>query len=441
MRKNRTVFKVAARTDVGVVREHNEDNYVVCPDLSSLNWIVPNNEAQLDEKGCLLVIADGMGGLNSGEVASKIAIETVQNYFQNSIRTSDFNDGTIKRVLIEVISEAQMNMVKHAGNFPQTKGMGTTIVLALIKSNVLHTAWVGDSRCYVFRNGTDLYYATKDHSYVQKLIDDNQITPEQGFFHPDSNIITRSLGDETGKDPKPDFCSFPIEQGDRILLCSDGLNGMLQDKAIASILHNEREISSCSKKLIENANNCGGHDNITVILCDIISSSEYTIPEDVKLFKLQLAAKYEPIASTSNPFTTLKPSEASIEVRNNTIRKPIFFFISTIFILGLAGAIFWFWKKNATHSNSTAIEIAKDTATKQLQTNTKEIIVNSVKAISKAEDLKQGSLQILESSKGPDKYIGEGKKKSKPQANSLIQKSNRDSNIQVLNVTEIPPQP
>jgi protein phosphatase len=272
-KKTRTALRLTAKTDVGRVREHNEDNYVVCPDVEKMEWFFSDTIIE-SEEGTLLVVADGMGGLNAGEVASAIAIETIQQYFNQDNRTKIETHEQVKAALIDCINIAQSNMLNHAKEHPDTTGMGTTIVIAFIKENILHTAWVGDSRCYVLRKNTELYYATKDHSYVQELVDANQLTMEQAFYHPESNIITRSLGDNSNKIPKPDVCAYPIVAGDKILLCSDGLNGMLQDDAILKILHETENINEAAIKLINTANEAGGHDNITLILSEIILVSK-----------------------------------------------------------------------------------------------------------------------------------------------------------------------
>ena len=303
----KTQLRLTAKTDVGRVREHNEDNYVVCPDVQKKEWFFSDSIIE-SEEGTLLVVADGMGGLNAGEVASAIAIETVQNYFNQADRKKIETHEQVKDALIECINNAQSNMLNHAKEHPDTIGMGTTIVIAFIKDKILHTAWVGDSRCYLLRNNTELYYATKDHSYVQELVDAKQITMEQAFYHPENNIITRSLGDNSNKAPKADFCSYPLELGDKILLCSDGLNGMLQDDAILKILHDAENINEAAISLINAANEAGGHDNITLILSEIISVSNQELPVSIKLRMMELAVNFNKVDS-GNPFQTLKPNK------------------------------------------------------------------------------------------------------------------------------------
>jgi protein phosphatase len=128
----------------------------------------------------------------------------------------------------------------------------------VIKNGDCFIGHIGSCRIYL-KTDEKLHRLTKDHTYVQELVDAKQITMEQAFYHPESNIITRSLGDNSNKAPKPDFCSYPIESGDKILLCSDGLNGMLQDDALLKILHENKNINDAAISLINAANEAGGH--------------------------------------------------------------------------------------------------------------------------------------------------------------------------------------
>jgi hypothetical protein len=140
-------------------------------------------------------------------------------------------------------------------------------------------AWLGDSRGYLARKDGRLYHITKDHSYVQELLDAGKIDKKQAFYHPDSNVITKSLGDFSGTYHDPEIAVFNLEAGDRILLCSDGLNSMLMDEEITDILTNTKDVRSCADICIDAANQRGGHDNITVIIVDIES-----VENDLSLF-------------------------------------------------------------------------------------------------------------------------------------------------------------
>ena len=147
--------------------------------------------------------------------------------------------------------------------------MGTTLVVGLIRDSTLHLAWLGDSRCYLYRRGAGLAYLSKDHSYVQMLVDAGRITMDEAFDHPGLNIITRSLMCLEGDDVTPDYRAVPLQQGDRMLFCSDGLNGMLRDQEIDAILSAEKNPRGCVDRLVSTANEKGGKDNISVIVVDV----------------------------------------------------------------------------------------------------------------------------------------------------------------------------
>ncbi|MFN9709848.1 MAG: PP2C family protein-serine/threonine phosphatase, partial [Bacteroidota bacterium] len=287
----------------------------------------------------MMIIADGMGGLNAGEMASAITIDTFHKNFQQNNNDFFRSQNDIQSSIKSCLEKVQINISAHVKNNPETKGMGTTLVIACIKDNILHTAWIGDSRCYVFRDNKDLFFATKDHSYVQELIDSGKITHQQAFYHPESNIITRSLGGGVDFDLKPDFCSFQLKQGDRILICSDGLNGMLQDDYIASVLQEQQDINLCAKKLIDEANIAGGHDNITLILCDIISIEPVKTEYVPHLLELKHAATCKSsIGSTINSLGSADPLKKSTLKKIFSEQKAILF--SVIAFLLMAGFFF-----------------------------------------------------------------------------------------------------
>lgn len=269
-----TSLKIVALTDRGMEREHNEDFHTFCPDLKINKWsffetVFVNKQ---DELGTLLVVADGMGGMNAGEVASDIAISSTKEYFAKNLKSANNPTPEItKKILAEAILFAHQQIIERQKTDESTKGMGTTIVIAWIAKNKLNVSWVGDSRCYLLRKEENLHYISKDHSLVQEMVDSGKITYEQAFYHPQNNIITQSLGDKK-RTPIPGFISIPIQQDDIILLCSDGLNGMLTDKQIQEILIKNTDIEVSAKVLIEESNKAGGHDNITAIISHIVSS-------------------------------------------------------------------------------------------------------------------------------------------------------------------------
>lgn len=263
-------IKIAAGTNVGLVRKNNEDNFVVCPDLSAPDWTIPQTSDALD-LGCfgsLLVVADGMGGANAGEVASAIAIETVQQEFTKAklIDIVEKEDDILK-FLESVIKTADLNIVEAAKGHDERAGMGTTIVMAWLIGQKAYVAWCGDSRCYVFNPNTGYARLSKDHSYVQELVDAGKLTEEQAFDHPMSNVITRCLGDSERR-ARPESRSYDVRNGDIILLCSDGLCGLCHDNEIMAVIteHGTDDLSSLKDALIQAALEADGHDNVTVAL-------------------------------------------------------------------------------------------------------------------------------------------------------------------------------
>lgn len=268
-----------ARTDEGCVRTNNEDNFVVCTNLESPDWTVINNEFALTSKGCLLVVADGMGGMNAGEVASAIAVDVVKTMFASVSDDVTKNDSTIRNYLIKVIQAADKEIVAYGKIHPEAAGMGTTVVIAWLINNMAYIAWCGDSRAYVYQSQRGLVQVSKDHSYVQELVDSGQISHEQAFYHPDNNIITKSLGN-VDKKAIPDVVALPLSDGMRLLLCTDGLNGMLLDSRIQTIVSSESNIKICKDELINAAKEAGGHDNVTVVLCDVVSGAGEYKPTD-----------------------------------------------------------------------------------------------------------------------------------------------------------------
>lgn len=249
---------------IGRVRKNNEDSSKVVEISKNIN---------------LLIVADGMGGHKKGEIASSLAIEYICKYVQenktyitNYIMASEKNESYRARVLEELkkaMSYAN-GIVAHLSSQEAYKMMGTTVVMAIIYKNMLFIANVGDSRCYHFsksKNGKELCLVTKDNSLVQELLDLGEITMEEAEVHPQKNVITRAIGIDQGV--KVDTYLRDLSKGDLILLCSDGLTGMVSDEEIEKILKGSSDIKSKGKSLIEEALNNGGRDNITIICAEI----------------------------------------------------------------------------------------------------------------------------------------------------------------------------
>lgn len=266
-------FKMFAGTNVGL-RENNEDNFTVCPDLTKNEWIVPADNqqvVQLGQRGAMMVVADGMGGQNAGEVASAIAIDTIQDVFSPNHMSEDVlgKPDAIKLFLKKAISECDIRIKKRTETESSTYGMGSTIVIAWLIGCKLYVAWLGDSRAYSFVKGKGIARLSKDHSYVQQLVDAGAITDEEAMDHPNSNVITRSLGD-TSQRAKADVAEYDIEDGQIILLCSDGLCGVCKDEEIGGIIEDGGDdLQKCKESLTRAALVAGGSDNITISLMQL----------------------------------------------------------------------------------------------------------------------------------------------------------------------------
>lgn len=266
-------FKLFAGTHIGL-RENNEDNFMVCPDLTFDKWVVPADSQQtihLGNRGCVLVVADGMGGQNAGEVASAIAVETVHEMFAPGCLPTDIlaKPDAIKNYLKKVIVEADVRVKVRSKADPETEGMGSTIVMAWALGNKVYVAWLGDSRAYSYLPGKGIGRMSKDHSYVQQLVDSGTISDEEAMTHQNSNIITRSLGDMSQK-AKPDVAMYSLSDGEVILLCSDGLCGVCRDEEIGGIIdENVVNLQKCHEKLTTAALAAGGSDNITIALLQV----------------------------------------------------------------------------------------------------------------------------------------------------------------------------
>ena len=232
-----TKLIIGALTDMGNVRKNNEDNFTVIADIArpDTEW-GSSKQIDLGERGSLLVVADGMGGMNAGEVASAIAVEAVEELFNNMKPEVLKSTPTIQNFMSSVVVEADKRI--KAKSTLETRGMGTTLVMAWLYNGYAYVCWCGDSRAYLFNTATGLSRISKDHSLVQSLVDNHKITDDEAFDSPQSNIITRCLSDSQNN-AKPEN-AVPVElcNGDVIMLCSDGLCGMIRDRDIVQVMRN-----------------------------------------------------------------------------------------------------------------------------------------------------------------------------------------------------------
>jgi serine/threonine protein phosphatase PrpC len=240
----------AARTDVGMIRSGNEDNFTV--DSSGTRGI--------------FIVADGMGGHAAGEVASEMAVQIVQRELA-PVKNLDGDD--VSKLVAASLKHANRAIHDRTLTEVDKQGMGTTVSALVLSGARYLIGQVGDSRVYLLRDG-HFSQLTKDHSYVQEQVDAGFLTPEQARYHPYSNVITRCVG--AGQDVEPDIYRGEVRVGDLYLVASDGLTGMVDDRRLAQLLNSRAEPDRKVQSLIAEANGRGGLDNITAIIVQVMDT-------------------------------------------------------------------------------------------------------------------------------------------------------------------------
>ena len=256
---------VFARTDVGRTREHNEDAFLVA-DLASGNAALDDRLERhvASDRGSLFMVADGMGGAAAGEIASAMAVETVLEELQSRWVSTDRRDPESFAAALKVATDvANARIHKMAAEQPEYRGMGTTATIAGLLGDTLYVAQVGDSRAYLVRDGK-ARQITKDQSLMQRLIDAGEITEEEAEHSERRNIILQALGPEPSV--RTEITHQQVRKGDTLVLCSDGLSGLVRPDEIARIVSEEKDLKMACKRLIDRANQNGGPDNITVVV-------------------------------------------------------------------------------------------------------------------------------------------------------------------------------
>lgn len=231
-----------SRTDIGYVRDHNEDSLIIIPPL--------------------FAVADGMGGHEAGEIASEITVNTLAELAPSHLDAEG---------LTAAVEAANYNVMKAPRQGIGRDGMGTTLTAAMLEGERLLIAQVGDSRAYLLHKG-HLQQITRDHSLMADLIEAGQITPEEARVHPNRSVITRAIGSDIHM--RPDIYELNVDAGDRILLCSDGLSSMISNNAIESIMRRQSDAQHCADELVTATLENGGADNVTVVVADVPGFSE-----------------------------------------------------------------------------------------------------------------------------------------------------------------------
>jgi serine/threonine protein phosphatase PrpC len=247
--------RAAVLTDVGMVRELNEDS-IMAVEFQRDSLIEP-------AQNFLYVVADGMGGAEAGEMASAIAVGSIRNYVESRLQSDQ--PGDIRQLLQDALEDANRKILDYQAANIESRGMGSTAVSVLIVPPEAVVAWVGDSRAY-FCDQNSLRQITKDHSLVQRLIEIGQITAEEARHHEHKNVITRSLGARQSGPAGAESISLRLKRGDRMLLCSDGLTAHVDDPAIGTILQRHSDPYEAARELVVAANAGGGTDNVSVVV-------------------------------------------------------------------------------------------------------------------------------------------------------------------------------
>ncbi len=238
-------MKIVAKTDTGLKRTNNQDSYAAGELPGSVAWAV---------------VCDGMGGVAGGNLASSTAVKLISERISSSYRPG-MSAGSIRNMLMSAISAANIEVYEMSRQNPELNGMGTTVVVSIVANETVYVAHAGDSRAYILSNNK-LYQLTRDHSYVQEMVDSGKITPDEAREHPRKNLITRALG--VSEELRIDFCEESITENDVLLMCTDGLTNYIETDEIYELTA-DGKFYEYAERLVNRANNNGGGDNITVV--------------------------------------------------------------------------------------------------------------------------------------------------------------------------------
>lgn len=263
---NGTIVTASVQTDAGCVREANED---------SGRHVLPNDPETRRDKGILTIVADGMGGHASGEVASRMAVDLISEFYYADAQNAPAD------ALRLAVERANAEIFRHSISDEKFFGMGTTVIALVLLDGEAISAHVGDSRLYLLRGGR-MEMLTLDHSQVMEMVKHGIISLEEARHHEDKNVILRAVGTQAQVEVEISE-AFPVEAGDEFLLCSDGLCDMLDDEEIRQIWAANRNVHEACEKLIEEAKQRGGHDNITVGIVRVAAAGETESVDSVKV--------------------------------------------------------------------------------------------------------------------------------------------------------------
>ncbi len=240
-------MQIASLTDLGLERSRNEDSHFV----------------KAENDLALLVVADGMGGHQAGDVASSLAVSAAETFWNNLNHNAALNPEEARQAVYDMIIEANKLVILEASNSPSKRGMGTTFTAGLLCGNHLTIGHVGDSRAYMI-NKRNIKQLTKDHSLLEKLIDSGEVKPEEAKIHPQRHVLTRAIGID--EDLEIDIFEQQLEKETALLFCTDGLTNLVSDDEILSSCLEQPDPQILVESFIDLAKKRGGHDNITVIV-------------------------------------------------------------------------------------------------------------------------------------------------------------------------------
>ncbi len=238
-------MKIVAKTDIGLKRTSNQDSYAAGELPGSVAWAV---------------VCDGMGGTNGGNLASSTAVKIISERISSSYRQG-MSFTSIKNMFMSAIIAANVSVYEKAKENSELSGMGTTVVVAIVADERVYVAHAGDSRAYILSSGK-LHQLTKDHSFVQEMVDSGRLTPDEAREDPRKNLITRALG--ISEDLRIDFCEEEISENDVLLICTDGLTNYVEPEEIYE-LTDDGKFYEFAERLVNRANHNGGGDNVTVV--------------------------------------------------------------------------------------------------------------------------------------------------------------------------------
>ena len=314
--------KLFARTDVGQVREHNEDNFLVA-DLTrrSRGLLEANRATAIGSQGAVFAVCDGMGGAAAGEIASQLAVDIVYERLIEGLSDRSLRRDELARRLVRAVEAAGLRIFHEAKADRSRRGMGTTVTAAALVDDVIFFAQVGDSRAYLLR-GETLVQVTRDQSLVNQLIEAGQLTEEEAETFEHNNIILQARG--TSDTVQVDLTYAELRRGDMLLLCSDGLSGMMRFEEIREVLRSSDDPLEICKTLTDRANQAGGHDNVTVVVVQFDGEGLKPVETDAEPLKYRKYVLGEEAESAAAANAGSEPTAGSAAAASpdGTLRPP-----------------------------------------------------------------------------------------------------------------------